>query len=246
MSTTLSTADGRSVLRVQRRLRRPPEEVWPALVEPGRLAAWFPGGATVEQRVGGAVVFGDGGDGVVTDLDPPRLIAFTWETDHLRFELTPDGDGSLLVLLHTFDDRAGAASFAAGWDGCLDVLDGAPEGDHEARHERYLVELDLLEPVVSGTVDDWEVRFERQLLHPADRVWPPLVASVDGTAVRESREPALLELDLPTGRERWELGEGTGHGARLVLVRRGSGERARDEAAATAAARVEEVLAALR
>jgi hypothetical protein len=41
------------------------------------------------------------------------------------------------------------------------------------------------------------------------------------------------------------LGEGTGHGARLVLVRRGSGERARDEAAATAAARVEEVLAAL-
>lgn len=246
MSTTLSTADGRSVLRVQRRLRRPPEEVWPALVEPGRLAAWFPGGAAVEQRVGGAVVFGDGGDGVVTDLDPPRLIAFTWETDHLRFELTPDGDGSLLVLLHTFDDRAGAASFAAGWDGCLDVLDGAPEGDHEARHERYLVELDLLEPVVSGTVEDWAVRFERQLLHPADRVWPPLVSSVDGAAVRESREPALLELDLPTGRERWELGEGTGHGARLVLVRRGSGERARDEAAATAAARVEEVLAALR
>lgn len=245
MSTTLSTADGRSVLRVQRRLRRPPEEVWPALVEPERLAAWFPGGATVEQRVGGAVVFADGGDGVVTDLDPPRLIAFTWETDHLRFELTPDGDGSLLVLVHTFDDRAGAASFAAGWDGCLDALDGAPEGDHEARHERYLVELDLLEPVVSGTAEDWEVRFERQLLHPADRVWPPLVSSVDGTTVEESREPELLELHLPTGRERWELGEGTGHGARLVLVRRGSGERARDEAAATAAARVEEVLAAL-
>ena len=246
MSTTLSTVDGRSVLRVERRLRRPPEEVWPALVEPERLAAWFPSEATIEQRVGGKVVFGFGGDGTVTDLDPPRLIAFTWETDHLRFELSPDGGGSLLVLVHTFDDRGGAASFAAGWEGCFDVLDGGSEGDHEARHERLLVELGLLEPVVSGPVDGWEVRFERQLVHPAARVWPALVASVDPAAVRESREPELLELDLPTGRERWTLGEGTGHGARLVLVRRGSGERARDEAAATVAARVESVLVGVR
>jgi uncharacterized protein YndB with AHSA1/START domain len=235
VSTTLSTADGRSVLRMQRRLRRPPEEVWPALVEPGRLAAWFPSEATIEQRVGGKVVFGFGGDGTVTDLDPPRLIAFTWETDHLRFELAPDGDGSLLVLVHTFDDRAGAASFASGWDGCLDALDGVPEGDHEARHERYLVELGLLEPVVDGSL----VRLERQLLHPADRVWPALVALTSGVPVRESREPELREVDLTGGRERWELREGTGHGARLVLVRTGP----LDPDAVTA--RVEELLAAI-
>ena len=239
MSPTLSTADGRSVLRVERRLRRPPQEVWPALVEPDRLAAWFPSGATIEPRVGGAVVFGFGGDGTVTDLDPPRLIAFTWETDHLRFELTPDGDGSLLVLVHTFDDRAGAASFAAGWESCLDVLDGAPQGDHATRHEQLLVELGQLEPHVAP--DGGEVRLERQLLHPADRVWPALLALTAGAPVRETREPELREVDLPAGRERWELREGTGHGARLVLVRTGP-----DTPPAAVTARVEELLAALR
>ena len=239
MSPSLSTVDGRSVLRVERRLCRPPEEVWPALVEPERLAAWFPSTATIEPRVGGRVVFGFGGDGTVTDLDPPRLIAFTWETDHLRFELAPDGDGSLLVLVHTFDDRAGAASFAAGWESCLDVLDGVPEGDHESRHEQLLVELGLLEPHVAP--DGGEVRLERQLLHPADRVWPALLALTAGAPVRETREPELREIDLPAGRERWELREGTGHGARLVLVRTGSGT---PPAAVTA--RVEELLAALR
>jgi uncharacterized protein YndB with AHSA1/START domain len=234
VSTTLSTADGRSVLRMERRLRRPPQEVWPALVEPERLATWFPSEATIEQRVGGKVVFGFGGDGTVTDLDPPRLIAFTWETDHLRFELTPDGDGTLLVLVHTFDDRAGAASFASGWDGCLDALDGRPEGDHEARHERYLVDLGLLEPEV---VDASRVRLERQLLHPADRVWPALLAVTGGLPVREVREAELLEVELPPGRERWELRAGTGHGARLVLVRPGPPE--------ALTARVAELLAAV-
>lgn len=239
MTTTLGTAGGRSVLRMERRLQRPPEEVWPALVEPERLAAWFPSPATIDLRVGGRVTFGFGGPGTVTDLDPPRLIAFTWETDHLRFELTPDGTGTLLVLVHTFDDRAGAASFAAGWDTCLGVLDGRPEGDHEALHERFLVELGLLEPSVTDGAGGREVRLERQLLHPADRVWPALVAVTAGASVRESREPEVLELDLPAGRERWELREGTGHGARLVLVRTGA------EEAAAASARVEAVLGAV-
>lgn len=239
----LTTTDGRSVLRMERRLAHPPERVWPALVEPDRLATWFPSGATIEPRVGGRVVFGFGGDGTVTDIDPPRLIAFTWETDHLRFELRPDGDGSVLLLVHTFDDRAGAASFAAGWEGCFDVLQGVPEGDHRARHERLLVELGLLEPHVTDGPGGGEVRLERQLLHPADRVWPALRALAAGATVREIREPELLELELPAARERWRLSEGTGHGARLHLVRTVPPGTAPAPAAVTA--RVAELLAAL-
>lgn len=242
MNTTLSTTDGRSVLRIERRLAQPPERVWPALLEPERLATWFPTTVTVEPRVGGRVEYGTGEPGTVTDLDPPRLLAYTWDEDHLRWELTPDGDGSLLVLVHTFDDRAGAASFAAGWAGCLDALDGVPEGDHRVRHERLLVELGLLQPAVTRTGTGWEARLERQLLYPADTVWPALSRLADG-AVLECREHEVLEIDLAPGRERWELGEGTGHGARLTLVRSVPGEVAPDDAAAGATARVEELLA---
>lgn len=212
----LTTTDGRSVLRMERRLAHPPERVWPALVETDRLATWFPSGATIEPCVGGRVAFGFGDDGVVTDLDPPRLVAFTWDTDHLRFELRPDGDGSVLLLTHTFDDRAGAASFAAGWHTCVLELDlllagrpGADLGvDHDALHERYVEELGLLAPVVTADRDGWEVTVERQLVHPAEVV-EPLLAGLDG---------------------RWELVEGTGHGARLRHVRSGTDAGERDRA----------------
>jgi hypothetical protein len=52
--------------------------------------------------------------GVITDLEPPRIFAYTWNDDHLHWELRAGTEGSLLVLTHTFGDRAGAASFAAG------------------------------------------------------------------------------------------------------------------------------------
>ena len=39
---TLEERDGRFVLRFERRLPHPPEEVWRALTEPDRMAAWFP------------------------------------------------------------------------------------------------------------------------------------------------------------------------------------------------------------
>jgi uncharacterized protein YndB with AHSA1/START domain len=79
----------------------------------------------LDLRPGGRISFvfrqneGPALDGVITELDPPRVIAYSWGQDLLRWEVRPDGDGSLLVLVHTFDDHAGAASYAAGWNGHL-------------------------------------------------------------------------------------------------------------------------------
>ncbi|WP_300011497.1 SRPBCC family protein [Pseudonocardia sp.] len=241
MTQSLTTADGRCVLRMERRLRQAPARVWPALVEPARLADWFPSEVAIELRPGGTVTYGDGTrPGVVTDLDPPRLIAYTWDTDHLRWELSADGDGSLLTLTHTFDDRAGAASFAAGWHTCVVALglalDGSPgadpEVDHRALHEQLLAELGLLDVTTTESASGWEIRLERQLIHPADVVWTALAPGEPGVgdpappvwpgagAVTAVRAPELLEHDVASGgRVRWELGPGTGHGARLVLVR---------------------------
>jgi uncharacterized protein YndB with AHSA1/START domain len=241
MSDTLSTRDGRSVLRMQRRLAHPPDKVWQALVEPDRLAEWFPATVRPELRVGGAVEFGFGDPGTVTDLDPPRLIAYTWGTDHLRWEVEPDGEGSLLRLTHTFDDRAGAASFAAGWHICLVALAlqlagrpvaGAEDEDQDALHERYVGEFGLDAPDVRRTADGWRVRVERQLVRPAEAVWPDLAAAWPGAGeVVERDEAKLLEQRVDGGRLRWELGEGTGHGARLTATWTGADPAARDAAA---------------
>jgi uncharacterized protein YndB with AHSA1/START domain len=241
MSQTLSSKNGRSVLRMERRLRHSPQKVWAAMIEPDRLAEWFPSTVRPELRVGGAVEFGFGPSGTVTDYRPPRLIAYTWGDDHLRWEVTPDGDGTLLRLVHTFADRPGAASFASGWHMCIAALAGeGADADQNALHEQYVAEFGLDEPEVTAVDDGWRVRLERQLTRPAEEVWPDLARGWAGTAV-VAEEPEVLEQRVADGRVRYELGEGTGQGARLTLTWTGPDHAARD----AAAARIPEVAAGL-
>ena len=49
MTESLQARDGRSVLRMERWLKHPPEKVWRAMTEPDRLADWFPGAALLSQ-----------------------------------------------------------------------------------------------------------------------------------------------------------------------------------------------------
>ena len=43
-------------------------------------------------------------DGEVLQCDPPTLLEILWGTDTLRFELRPDGAGTVLTLIDTFDE----------------------------------------------------------------------------------------------------------------------------------------------
>ena len=72
----------------------------------------------------------------------PRRLAFTWGEETLRFELSPDGDGTRLVLIDELP-AAHAARNAAGWETCLDRLAGlAPAEDAwKPRFERYAAEF---------------------------------------------------------------------------------------------------------
>ncbi|HEU4326360.1 MAG TPA: SRPBCC family protein [Roseiflexaceae bacterium] len=269
----LLNIDGRSALRFERRLPHPPEKVWRAITEPAHLAAWFPAAVQLELRLGAEVRFdfGDGSgptpDGVITALDPPRAFGFSWGSDLLFFELHADGAGCRLVFTHTFDDRAGAASFASGWQVCLDaleaMLDGRPigaTGDMAGLHEAYVAALGLADGVAEANPEGWCVRFERQLTRPAALVWSILTASphrpapviggpvppgfttaqLAAGAVTAVETPALLEYEWlfagrPVGRVRWQLGQGTGHGVRLVLTQTGPAELAGEQTAALAA-----------
>jgi uncharacterized protein YndB with AHSA1/START domain len=226
---TLRTVEGRSVLRMERRLRHPAEKVWRALTDPEQLAHWFPATVELQPRIGSSIRYwmdGEpGGDGEVLEFDPPRVFAITWNGEVLRWELLPADDGCLLVLSHTFDDRYGAASFSSGWTLCLDamglLLAGKPidvEPDTGPLHDRFVEQLGLNQGSAEQTPDGWTVRFERQLTRPAETVWPQLTS--EGT-VTERSEPKVLEYEQADGKVRWELTQGTGHGARLILTHTG-------------------------
>jgi uncharacterized protein YndB with AHSA1/START domain len=131
---TLHTVDGRPTLRFERRLEHPVEKVWQALTEPQQLSKWFPQDIEGDFTAGGRLrfLFREGEwpafDGEVVEVDPPRVLAYLWGEDVLRFELAPDGDGCLLVFTDTIVDLGKAARDGAGWDVCLGALTSALDG----------------------------------------------------------------------------------------------------------------------
>lgn len=130
---TLSTRNGRYVLRFERRVPHPADQVWQALTEPDALRHWFPQEVEGDVSVGGKLRFSfpkesDYGDvpdfhGEVLECDPPRVLAYTWGEDTLRWELVPDGDGGCrLIFTDTIVEQGKAARDGAGWHVCLDML----------------------------------------------------------------------------------------------------------------------------
>jgi uncharacterized protein YndB with AHSA1/START domain len=142
----------RRSVRFERRLDADVEDVWQALVEPERLGRWL-AEATIDARVGGNVElrFGDEPGGLVTGsirvFDPPRVLEYDWtypgESESvIRFELTPSGSGTTLVVDHRLLGADAAAGYGAGWHAHLDQL---------------------AEELAGGVETAWQARFEELL-----------------------------------------------------------------------------------
>jgi uncharacterized protein YndB with AHSA1/START domain len=141
---TLERRDDHQVIRFERRLDHPVERVWRALTQPEELAKWL-ALAELDPVEGGEVVLtwkntDDEGNtavarGTVTALEAPRLLEF--DTDihgRLRWELRPDGDGTVLTF---------TAEVELPGEYELEVLSG------------WHIHLDHLEEVLDGGTIDW-------------------------------------------------------------------------------------------
>ncbi|MGH3422995.1 MAG: SRPBCC family protein [Streptosporangiaceae bacterium] len=143
----LSAGNGNYVLRFERQLRHPANQVWDALTEPDALTHWFPHVVDGDMSLGGKLRFsfpagGDyeslpGFEGEVLEYDPPRLLEYSWGPDTLRWELVPDGEGCLLIFTDTISEQGKAARDGAGWHVCLDALAASLDGMAPPPKERW-------------------------------------------------------------------------------------------------------------
>ncbi|MBN6034994.1 SRPBCC domain-containing protein [Amycolatopsis sp. 195334CR] len=198
MKSELNTVEGKPVLRFERTLRHSPAKVWRAISEPAEMAHWFPALITAEPKPGAKMEFAFEGEeettyGEVLEYDPPKVHAFRWNSDVLRFELLPAEAGCVLVFTHTVDAgaRFTAARTAAGWDVCLAAmvarLDGRTEEplDHRPLMQSYLREFEL----ARGEETEDGVRFVLDVVwRPFDTVWAALSG---GKTVEIGQEPPL-------------------------------------------------------
>jgi uncharacterized protein YndB with AHSA1/START domain len=158
-------ADGTAVIRFERRLAHPPERVWSAITDPEQVIRWW-GELNADLRPGGDFALrwlntdeenrSAGWKGTLTEYDPPRLLETSgvwgdseepWGENNatLRFELTPDGDGTVLRFINTLAKMPDEfrTKVPAGWHWHLDALAGVLDG----RPDRKLWDVEGWEPI---------------------------------------------------------------------------------------------------
>lgn len=149
---TLTTTGTKPVLRFERFLPRPVEEVWRAVTDPTELRAWFPTRIEIDRWERGATLLHHFDDlplsaipGTVLECAEPHRLVFTWGEDTIGFELSPAPGGTTFVLTEELG-AARAAGNAAGWEVCLERLVTGTVGEGwPSRFERY---KEAYEPVL--------------------------------------------------------------------------------------------------
>ncbi|NEU31299.1 SRPBCC family protein [bacterium LRH843] len=131
------------IAKFERYMDHSVEDVWAMLTENEKLTQWFSELKVDELRKGGIIKF-DMQDGTfeemtILNLELYSVLEFTWANDIVRFELTPEQDGCLLVLNETLKVITNhTPKDLAGWHVCLDVIKDILDGRIiEFRKERW-------------------------------------------------------------------------------------------------------------
>ncbi|UUP18760.1 SRPBCC family protein [Nitratireductor thuwali] len=129
-------------------LSAPQEDAWRLLTETGHIRAWWGDHVSLDARPGGALreVWSNGRRevvtaGLVTRLEPPRLLAMSWADDdwpgetEVSFALEEKDGGTQLLLVHSGwgihppERRSGLMeAHAQGWGGHIERLARRAQG----------------------------------------------------------------------------------------------------------------------
>jgi uncharacterized protein YndB with AHSA1/START domain len=135
----LSNLGSRWLLVLERTLPNSPKEIWAALTERELVSRWAPFDPDRDLTETGFVALPEAGTehaddetgesvGTVVTVATQRMLSLVWGGDAIDIELAPTASATVVRLSHTFDDRANASSYAAGWHLCLTALDGVASG----------------------------------------------------------------------------------------------------------------------
>jgi uncharacterized protein YndB with AHSA1/START domain len=130
------------VARFERHLKHSVEQVWSMLTDNEKLTKWFSELRVDDLREGGVIKF-DMQDGTfeeltIVELRMHSVLEYTWGEDRVRFELYPEPEGCLLVLVEKITSITNHTSKdLAGWHVCLDVIDALLDGRTIESREEY-------------------------------------------------------------------------------------------------------------
>jgi uncharacterized protein YndB with AHSA1/START domain len=130
------------VIHIERRVAAPPSAVFRYLTESDLWARWQGEAADLDPTPGGhfevTMAAGQVVEGVFVAVEPDRRVVLTWGwqqhsrmppgTSTVEFELTPDGDGTLVRLTHRGIPAEDVPIHRMGWDMFLPRLETAATG----------------------------------------------------------------------------------------------------------------------
>jgi len=139
-------------IRFERRYATPLDDLWAAISDPEQVAVWMEYPTLLEPVVGGRVLIDfapeDPLEGIVSAAETNKLLAYTWGESLIKWELSPDEQGSRLVFSHFGVRPEFLTGLCAGWQCFLDNLAahlaGEPFDDRfEELHRQYKRALDV-------------------------------------------------------------------------------------------------------
>jgi uncharacterized protein YndB with AHSA1/START domain len=164
---TLVQAGDYATLTFRRVYPHSPEHVWEAIATPEGLRGWLMcTHAVIDGHVGGRIELVSGpapyrSSGMILAWEPPRVLEYEWNVapvpemprgEHaiFRYELTPDGESTHMLVTYRRITKQTARGFLPGLHAFLDRLEAQLDGRRQPEFIERFTELRAEYPEWSG------------------------------------------------------------------------------------------------